>query len=86
MCNKPIQVLPQPVKPKKKKSTPAYYQCLLNESLQGFKQPITKTCRICKLNSSNLAQQRNQEIQSLLTAYQQIGQSLHSLLTPLNDE
>jgi hypothetical protein len=83
MCKEPIQVLPKPVK--RKKNTPAYYQCLLNESLTGFTKPITQICRNCKANSSQLANQRDQEITSLLTAYQQIGQSLTKLLQPLND-
>lgn len=61
-------------KTNQKKNTPAYYQCLLQESLSGFKkQPITKACQGCKRNSSQLVQQRNSEIQHLLTAYQQIG-------------
>ena len=87
MCNNnATKVFPQPVKKEKpkQKSTPAYYQCLLNESLNGFNgQKITQACRNCKVNGANLASQREQEIHSLLTAYQQIGASLRNLLTPL---
>jgi hypothetical protein len=84
MCQK-VKTFPTPVK-KKTKNTPAYYQCLLNESLSGFSQPITKTCQNCKLNSTQLAQQRNSEIHLLMSAYQQMGESLKNLLMPLNNE
>jgi hypothetical protein len=88
MCQKqniktfPRKEPPAPVK----KNTPAYYQCLLTESLAGFTQPITKICRNCKKNSPNLAEQRNQEIQALMSAYEQMGQSLRNLLTPLTND
>jgi hypothetical protein len=86
MCNQPtIKTFPRKEPPAPvKKNTPAYYQCLLNESLAGFSgQKITAVCRNCKKNSPNLAEQRNQEIQVLMRAYEQMGQSLRNLLTPL---
>ena len=86
MCNNNTpKVFPSPVKKEKpKQKTTAYYQCLLNESLNNFHgQKITQACRNCKVNGANLASQREQEIHSLLTAYQQIGASLRNLLTPL---
>ena len=86
MCDKQsIKVFPLKEK-KPKKNTVAYYQCLLNESLNGFQQPITKTCQNCKQNGSQLVEQRNNEIANLMSAYRQMGASLQSLLTPLTNE
>jgi hypothetical protein len=85
MCQKKVKVFPQSVK--KPKNTPAYYQCLLNESLSGFRgQRITQACQNCKVNSADLAKARNQEIENLMLAYQQLGQSLKNLLTPLAND
>jgi hypothetical protein len=86
MCNKqPVKTFP-PREEKVKKNTPAYYQCLLNESLNGFNgQRITKACQNCKLNSTQLAQQRNNEIQLLMTTYEQMGNCLRNLLTPFHE-
>ena len=85
MCGKkPVKFLP--VKPKKTKNTANYYQCLLNASLNnGFKgRKISSVCRNCKNNPTDLLADRNQQIQLLMTAYEQLGSSLKSLLTPLN--
>ena len=87
MCNKPpVKIFPPKEEPVKK-NTPAYYHCLLNESLNGFHgQRITKACQNCKLNSTQLAEQRNNEIHQLMMAYQQMGEVLRNLLTPLVSE
>ena len=86
MCNnQPVKVFP--VKTPKKKNTPAYYQCLLNASLNNFHgQPITKACQQCKQNSPHLAQSRNNEIHTLMSVYQQMGDCLRNLLTPLTND
>ncbi|WNE40207.1 MAG: hypothetical protein GBAus27B_000274 [Mycoplasmataceae bacterium] len=93
MCEpakKTINVFPQPVAVKsgrtKNKNTSAYYNCLLNASLNNFNgQTISQVCRGCKLNGNDLNSQRNQEITQLMSAYEQLGSSLRSLLTPLHD-
>jgi hypothetical protein len=90
MCNKKKAVkvfpLPEAKVQQVKKNAPAYYQCLLNESQQGFAgRKITEACRNCKLNSVSLAQVRNQQINNLLTAYRQIGESLSALLVPIKE-
>lgn len=90
MCNNnTIKTFPLPVKKEKpkKKSTSAYYQCLLNASLNNFHgQPITKACRNCKQNSANLASERDNQIHTLMSVYQQMGNCLRNLLTPLTND
>jgi hypothetical protein len=88
MCNNnAIKTFPLPANKEKKKSTPAYYQCLLNESLNNFHgQKITQACKNCKQNSANLANERDNQVQVLMTAYSQMGECLRNLLTPLTND
>ena len=79
------------VKSKKTKPSPVdYYNCLLTQAQQGWydpasgtKQKITSCCKKCKLNAPTLAAQRTQEIQTLITSYKQVGDSLTKLLQPI---
>ncbi len=86
MCNKnSVKVFPSKEQ-KVKKNTADYYLCLMHQAQKGFSQPITKTCRECKVNSVNLVEQRNNQIQLLMSAYEQMGASLRALLTPLEND
>ena len=79
-------------KTKKLKPSPvAYYNCLLTKAQSGWYDPttgqkkkITACCRECKLNAPALTEQRGKELAKLITAYQQVGESLKKLLKPLN--
>jgi len=93
VASKPTKKTNLPVAPKssKRKSTPEYYQCLLTQAQQnwrnpstGKKKPITACCKECKTNAPKLVAQRGQEIKKLITSYQQVGDSLKRLLQPLN--
>ena len=84
MKTKPTNFLT--IKPKKSKQTANYYQCMLNESIKGFKgKRISQICRSCKQNPNDLLSERNNQINLLMNAYEQLGSSLRNLLTPLND-
>jgi len=83
--------LPIATKPTKRKSTPEYYQCLLTQAqsnwfdpVLGKKKKITACCKECKTNAPKLLAQRAQQIQKLITSYQQVGDSLKRLLQPIN--
>jgi hypothetical protein len=58
----------------------------------GKRKKITSCCKECKVNAPALREKRTQEIQKLITAYQQfgenyrqLGESLAELLRPLKD-
>ena len=90
--NLPVVVKTTKKKTKKPKPSPvAYYNCLLTKAQSGWYDPttgqkkkITACCRECKLNAPALNEQRSRELAKLITAYQQVGESLKKLLKPLN--
>ncbi|CAH1756988.1 6483_t:CDS:10 [Entrophospora sp. SA101] len=64
-------------KPKSKKNTVAYYQCLSACCQQGISpKKISQVASECKHNSLTILAQRTNEIQKLNEAYRQIGESL----------
>ena len=82
------KLVPQATKPTKKLTLPkknpsAYYGCLYEQAQAGFPNKITACCQKCKHQGTALAALRNQEIKTLVTAYQQVGQSLKKLLQPI---
>jgi len=80
-----------PTKVKKSKSSPVgYYNCLLTKAQNdwldpttGKKKKITTCCQDCKTNAPALNQVREQELNKLVTAYRQVGDSLSRLLKPI---
>jgi hypothetical protein len=71
-------------KPKPKKNTVAYYQCMSACCQQGISpKKITQIAHECKNNSLGILSQRTSEIQKLNEAYRQIGESLTNLLQPI---
>ena len=76
---------------KKTKLSPvAYYNCLLTQAQNdwfdpttGKKQKITACCKACKTKAPVLNQQRQAEVEKLITSYRQVGDSLAKLLKPL---
>jgi hypothetical protein len=69
------------LKPSKTISTPAYYNCLLNQAKTGFKGKITKACKECKTNAPALNLAYKKEAQKLVQAYKQLGVSLSKILS-----
>jgi|ERR1044071_2455807 hypothetical protein len=68
-----------------------YYNCLLNYSQQDFYDPVENKklrihacCKKCKQRAPSLNNLRSQELKKLITAYQQVGDSLKKLLKPIN--
>ena len=68
-----------------------YYNCLLTQAQQdwydpttGKKKKITACCKECKVQAPALNKSRTQELTKLITAYQQVGNSLKKLLKPIN--
>jgi len=49
----------------------------------GQKKKITACCSYCKTKAPILNQQRQQELNKLITSYRQVGDSLSKLLKPL---
>ena len=88
---KKLTNLPLPTKTKKTKSSPIdYYNCLLlkahhdwTDPTTGKKKKITACCKDCKTKAPILNQQRQQELNKLITSYRQVGDSLSKLLKPL---
>ena len=80
-----------PTKVKKSKSSPIdYYNCLLTKAqndwldpVTGKKKKITTCCKDCKTNAPALNKARGQELNKLVAAYHQLGDSLSKLLKPL---
>jgi len=76
--------------PKIKHSPIDYYNCLLTYASQdwhdhhGTKKKITACCKDCKHNAPVLRKARDQEIKKVISAYQQMGDSLQKLLKPVN--
>ena len=77
-------------KPRSKKDTLAYYNCLMNYAQQGFYDPseskklkIHACCKKCKLNAPALNNLRVKEVVKLITSYKQVGDSLTKLLQPI---
>ena len=76
---------------KRVKTSPVdYYNCLLTQAqanwydpTTGTKQKITACCKNCKMNAPSLNKQREQELNKLITSYQQVGASLAKLLKPI---
>ena len=65
----------------RKTSTPAYYNCLLNQAKRGFKGKITKACQACKTSAPALNLAFKKEAQKLVKTYQQLGISLSKILS-----
>ena len=91
-CIEPTLVVPvntnqrNSKKPKPKKNTVAYYQCLSACCQQGISpKKISQVAQECKHNSLTILAERTQEIQKLNEAYRQIGESLTSLLQPIKE-
>jgi hypothetical protein len=63
------------------KTTPAYYNCLLNQAKTGFKGKITKACQACKTKAPALNLAFKKEAQKLIGAYKQLGVSLSKILS-----
>jgi hypothetical protein len=89
---KPKSLTPVRPTPKSRpKSSPTdYYNCLLTYANQnwhspvtGEKKKITACCKDCKQNAPALNNQREKELVTLITSYQQVGESLKKLLKPL---
>lgn len=75
---------------KTKTSTIDYYNCLLTQAQNdwfdpttGLKKKISSCCKDCKHNAPKLQAYRTQEINQLITSYQQVGASLKKLLKPI---
>lgn len=66
---------------KPRTSTPAYYNCLLNQAKRGFQGKITKACKECKTNAPALNLAYKKEAQKLVGAYKQLGISLSKILS-----
>ena len=91
---KPTKKLSLPTLKKTKSTKPSpvdYYNCLLTKAqtdwydpTTGQKSKITACCKDCKLNAPKLQAVRTQEVQKLITSYQQVGESLKKLLKPIN--
>ena len=79
------------IKTKKIKHSPVeYYNCLLTQAQNdwfdpqtGKKKKITACCRDCKTKAPVLNQQRQTELEKLITSYRQVGDSLSKLLKPI---
>jgi len=93
-CVKPSLMVPvsngsnqrKKTKPKPKKNTVAYYQCLSACCQQGISpKKISQVASECKHNSLTILAERTQEIQKLNEAYRQIGVSLTALLQPIKE-
>ncbi|KLL04802.1 MAG: hypothetical protein MRERV_4c077 [Mycoplasmataceae bacterium RV_VA103A] len=99
--NLPALKKPKKTKTKKVKPSPVdYYNCLLTLAQQnwfdpvlGKKKKITACCKECRTNAPALREKRTQEIQKLITtyqqfgnSYQQFGESLAKLLKPLHEK
>jgi carboxypeptidase C (cathepsin A) len=90
--NLPVVAKTTKKKTKKPKTSPvAYYNCLLTKAQSGWYDPttgqkkkITACCKECKASAPTLNEQRSKELAKLITAYQQVGESLKKLLKPLN--
>ena len=87
------KILPKPTKKTKrtKPSPVGYYNCLLTKAQTGWLDPqtgqrkkITQCCKDCKMNAPTLNKQREQELNKLITSYQQVGASLKKLLKPIS--
>lgn len=88
----PVSIKAKKTKTKKVKPSPVdYYKCLLTLAQKDWKDPtgkkkkITSCCKECKMNAPALREQRTQEIQKVIIAYQQVGEGLAKLLKPLKD-
>ena len=66
---------------KSQTSTPAYYNCLLNQAKRGFQGKITKACQECRTNAPALNLAFKKEAQKLVKTYQQLGISLSKILS-----
>jgi Zn finger protein HypA/HybF involved in hydrogenase expression len=86
-CVEPSLLVPiSKKKPKPKKNTVAYYQCLSACCQQGISpKKITQITHECKHNSAGILSERTSEIRKLNEAYQQIGISLTNLLQPVKE-
>ena len=91
--NFPVAIKATKKKSKSKKSKASaidYYNCLLTQaqndwfdSTTGTKKKITACCSDCKHNAPKISAYREQEINRLITSYQQVGESLKKLLKPI---
>ena len=89
-CVEPTLLTPVKAKSSKrvkpKKNTVAYYQCLSACCQKGISpKKISQVAQECKHNSLTILAERTQEIQKLNEAYRQIGESLTSLLQPIQE-
>ena len=66
---------------KSQTSTPAYYNCLLNQAKRGFQGKITKACQECRTKAPALNLAFKKEAQKLVKTYQQLGISLSKILS-----
>jgi hypothetical protein len=86
---KKLTNLPVKTKTTKASSPVDYYNCLLTQAQNdwrdsaGQKKKITSCCKDCKVNAPVLNRQRQQEINKLVVSYHQVGESLKKLLKPL---
>ena len=86
-----LPVATKATKSQKIKHSPVeYYNCLLTQAQNdwfdpttGQKKKITQCCRDCKTKAPALNQQRQQELEKLITSYRQVGDSLSKLLKPI---
>jgi len=89
--NLPVRTTKKTKTKRAKQSPVDYYNCLLTQAQQNWKDPttgskkkITSCCKECKNKAPALREQRTKEVQKLITAYQQVGESLTNLLRPLD--
>src|SRR5207248_11173146 len=66
---------------KSKTSTPAYYNCVLNQAKRGFQGKITKACSECRTKAPALNLAFKKVALKLVKTYQQLGISLSKILS-----